>query len=81
MLNITQTSFCQCQKQIALNNIEKGGEEGLSKWRSAPGRCDAVFRKLAVHLVFARIVVCFKAFSYKRAAVANASDSCDSETQ
>ena len=32
------------------------GGEGESKWRIAPGRCDAVLRKLTVHVIFARIV-------------------------
>ena len=28
----------------------------LPEWRPASGRCDAVFRKLTVHIIFARIV-------------------------
>ena len=59
MLDIPPPGSWQCQQQITTNNIEKGEEEEQSKWRSAPSRCDAVFRNFTVHIIFARIVVSF----------------------
>ena len=54
---ITKTGCWQSQQQITLNNIKKGEEVELSKWRPASGRCDAVFRKLTVYIIFVGIKI------------------------
>ena len=64
MLNITKTGCWQCKQQITFNNIEEGVRGDLLKRRSAPGRCDAVLRKLTVHIIFARIVELIRTLSF-----------------